>query len=81
MTQTPEQIAAGLTKAQRWALLRSAYYEDRSAYKTAGRYLTADKRVRWALCCAGVIYDYLNPVQKLTPLGQQVRAILENQHE
>ena len=76
---TDEQIArlaAGLTKAQRTAIVTAQWYKARNAYNPAGFYVHADMRVRRALAEAGIIRDYLNPHQRLTPLGLAVRAHL-----
>jgi hypothetical protein len=63
MTQTPEHIAAGLTKAQREALLISSPDEC----------LIANAAVCRSLAIAGLISTWR------TTLGQQVRAILKEQ--
>ncbi len=69
-------IAKGLTKAQREALLAASFRPEKGAYWPEGVYLRADKRVRWNLVRAGLILDYLAHLNRLTPLGLSVRAIL-----
>ena len=69
-------IARGLTKAQRAAVIGAIDCEPRGPYRPAGLYCSADKRVRWKLAVAGVIRDYLGPSNRLTPLGLAVRAHL-----
>lgn len=78
---TPEQIAKGLTKAQKKALLGAKWSEYQTAYRPAGYYLTADKRVRYNLAWLRLISDYLGQSQRLTELGLSVRAILEAQND
>lgn len=80
MSEDIERIAAGLTKAQREAVISAAFRKRQSAWWPAGWYLNADRRVRWNLCCAKLVGDYLGPWQRLTPLGLRVRQhLLETQ--
>ena len=77
MTQTPEQIAAGLSKAQREAIDRLA-----TDGMMSERY--ADMRTIYALdrkrLTSGYVRDYdQQPMITITTLGQQVRAILKEQ--
>ena len=79
MTQTPEQIAASLTKAQRKALLAARWSPQQGVWHPEGYYCTADKRVRYNLCLFKLMRDYVHPSNIITPLGLSVRAILESQ--
>ena len=75
-------IAAGLTKAQRAAVLAARHHARRHAYLPEGYYVDADMRVRRNLAERGILRDYLNSHQRLTPLGLAVRAHLqENPHD
>jgi len=65
-----------LTKSQRAAILSAQWEDDRGGYKSAGFYLYADKRVLYNLSGAGIVRDYLNNYQRLTPFGEKVHATL-----
>jgi len=74
---TPEQIAAKLTKAQREAVLSASGIPD-SVEAWGGIH------VRRALFRRGLLEDvsaYTLPFDVMTPLGLEVRAILEKQHD
>lgn len=77
MQTDPAEIAAKLTKAQREAVLNGQMSEANGVWHPAGVYVSADKRVRYNLVRAGVIRDYVRRSNRLTPLGQQVAAILK----
>jgi hypothetical protein len=76
--QTPEQIAAGLTEAQRRAVTSASFSSGDGAWHPEGWYCHADKRVRYNLCRMGITRDYLRRSNRLTPLGLQVRQILKD---
>ena len=67
MTQTPEQIAASLTKAQREVLL-----EHRTGAWSEHAWNKLPQELFGPSWCG---------FAHLTPLGQQVRAILEKNNE
>lgn len=62
---TPEQIAAGLTKAQRRGLLNGDWWRD-------GRVINALKR-------KGVVSNHDLFGYELTPLGLAVKAVVEKE--
>lgn len=73
---TPEQIAAGLTKAQREALLNGQWVTPligREPFYVV--HFTGDP---WPQGVANYLSTHAD---SLTPLGQQVRAILEKNNE
>ena len=69
MTQTPEQIAASLTKAQREALLTNLFF---------GPDLRAELADKWLI---ETHHNGAGVTVKVLPLGQQVRTILENRND
>lgn len=72
------EIAKRLSEAQRRAILSSESRQANGAWHPAGWYLRADRRVRYRLCLAGLLRDYLAPSQRLTPLGLAVREHLQS---
>ena len=72
MTQTPEQIAASLTKAQREALLKCTPWD-----------VCVGAGIAIAFCANGLLEDstITDDGVQLSSTGQQVRAILEKQHD
>lgn len=79
MTQTPEQIAASLTKDQKAEVL------SLSGEWTQRRW--SGQQPPWKVWLPPSISEQATPTRldaqrlRLTPLGQQVRAILEKQHD
>jgi hypothetical protein len=80
-TTSAQEIAAKLTEAQRRAVLFAQWREQNGVWHPAGWHITADRRVRYRLSCAGVLRDYLTPTQRLTPLGLEVRNLLEQERQ
>jgi len=76
-----DAIARGLTKAQRKAVLSAAYRAANGVWHPEGRYLSAEKRVRWRLCRLDLIRDYLRRAYPLTPLGLAVRQRLQEMEQ
>lgn len=70
------EIVDRLTDAQKRALLSAEWREACGAWQPAGWYVCADRRIRYRLCLAGVLEDYLSPTQRLTPLGIEVQQAL-----
>lgn len=73
----PEQVAEvarGLTKAQRAAMLRPPWTRGGTTLCMPGN---VDRRVKWALCCAKLLRDYIG-APAFTPLGLAVRAHLQS---
>ena len=72
MTQTPEQIAARLTKAQREALLKCTPWD-----------VCVGAGIAIAFCANGLIEEstIIDDGVQLSELGQQVRTILENRND
>jgi len=58
-----------LSKPQRRAIMLARYYKHRHAYLPAGYYVDADRRILRNLATAGIVRDYLNSHQRLTPFG------------
>jgi len=71
------EIAKGLSEAQRRAVATATWREQDGAWHPEGWYCSADKRVRYRLCTAGLTRDYLRHSNRLTPLGHAVRAHLQ----
>lgn len=74
-------ICAGLTKAQREAVLGARHREERSAWHPAGWHFNADRRVRFNLAKKRLIHDYVPSFSRLTPLGLSVRSALQQNDE
>ena len=72
MTQAPEQIAAGLTKAQREALLKCTPWD-----------VCVGAGIAIAFCANGLLEEsaILDDGVQLSSTGQQVRTILENRND
>ena len=72
MTQTPEQIAASLTKAQREALLKCTPWD-----------VCVGAGIAIAFCANGLIEEstIIDDGVQLSELGHQVRTILENRND
>ncbi|WP_371432403.1 hypothetical protein [Novosphingobium sp.] len=71
-----ERIAAGLTEAQRRALMNAQHCDERGVWHPSGWYAAADKRVRYNLSRLNLTVDYLRRANRLTPLGLEVRTHL-----
>ena len=76
MTQTPEQIAAGLTKAQREAMLTGQWVTPHIGREPF--YVVRFTGDAWPQGVANYLSTHADT---LTPLGQQVRTILENRND
>ena len=72
MTQTPEQIAAGLTKAQREALLRCIPWD-----------VCVGAGIAVAFCANGLLEEstIVDDGVQLSETGLAVRTILENRND
>ena len=79
MSDDVERVCAGLTEAQRRAITLAKWREADGPWWPEGVYCYADKRVRYNLCCADLLADYLNPWNRLTPLGLACRALIAGQ--
>lgn len=77
MTDDAERIAAGLSEAQRRAVLTASFHKQDGVWHPEGWHSYADKRVRWNLCRQGLTHDYLRRYNRLTPLGLAVREHLK----
>lgn len=75
-----DAVIAGLTKAQRKAVLNAMWREKGGAWWPAGYYVHAERRVRLNLSLKGLIRDYLKPLNRLEPLGLAIRARLQEQN-
>lgn len=75
------RIVAGLSEAQKRAIIGARDYPYRHAYMPAGVYLNADRRVLRNLSRLNIVRDYLNPHQQLTPLGLAVRRHLQENRD
>jgi hypothetical protein len=78
---TAEQIAGSLTEAQKRALSGATYSNGDGAWHPGGWYVAADKRVRRALTYLGLTREWVRHSNRLTPLGIEVKAILERQSQ
>lgn len=77
---TPAEIARGLTKAQREAVVNATFRKAGGVWHPEGWYAHADKRVRYALARHGITRDYLRPSNQLTAHGEAVRNHLQDTH-
>lgn len=72
-------IARGLSEAQRKAVQSAVWRDGDGGWHFSGWFIQADRRVRYRLCAAGLLPDYLSPLQPLTHLGLAVRVHLQEQ--
>jgi hypothetical protein len=75
-SQTPDQIAAGLSEAQRRVLTGQTLYNER----WRRFFIRGDKRVLLRLRRLGLLNDYISP-SSLTPLGLAVRALISKEKD
>ena len=73
------EIAKGLTKAQRAAVLGAENHKNSGFWHPEKWYVGADRRTNYCLRRQRLIEDYLYRHNPLTPLGLEVRAILAAQ--